>query len=501
MKKSYGFFITGIILVLSFVSISLSSSVSYKIVSAQPQLNPADGDSIAIKIRAIGNHYISQHGNVGLVIGIYRQRTNPNIPVPPEIYSFGHVRNDTNSPVPDSLTFFKLGSTEKTFCATILAKIILDTSLHVKLNDLINKYLPDTLRLPRYIDTTVTPHDTTFISLVDLATHYSALPDTLWNSVVAPGYTLQLFYEFLESYYDSLRYSPGSGYNYSNPGFGLLGDICSMVRDTTYGEAAYQIFSELGMFNTKIILTPADTPRVAQGHGRNGELIPHYLRAPSPALEGAGAHFSTVKDMLRFLAFNLGFLQTPLNNTRDTLHKWRKQLGHNPDAGQGLAWQIVKLYPNSVVYNINKNGDTPDGYTSYIAFRQETKTGVIVMSNSTNSPDSVGNVVMRILNPLPMGINVISGEVPEGFRLEQNYPNPFNPSTIIRYSLIENGFVTLKVYDVLGNEVATLVNEKQNPGTYSYQLSTVNYQLSSGLYFYKLESGNFTETRSMVLIK
>ncbi len=96
------------------------------------------------------------------------------------------------------------------------------------------------------------------------------------------------------------------------------------------------------------------------------------------------------------------------------------------------------------------------------------------------------------------GININS---PSGFKLEQNYPNPFNPETVISYSLFETGFVTLKVYDILGNEVATLVNQKQNPGTYNYQLSTVNYQLSSGLYFYKLESGNFTETRSMVLIK
>lgn len=501
MKINYRLLITCSILFLSLAFLSLNSPVSDENISEKFQFNPPAGDSIAIKIREIGDHYISQQGNVGLVIGIYRQRTNPNVPVPPEIYSFGHVRKDTNSPAPDSITFFKLGSTEKTFCATILAKIILDTSLHVKLNDFINTYLPDTLRLPRYIDTAVTPHDTAYITLVDLATHYSALPDTLNNSVEAPGYTLQLFYEFLESYYDSLRYAPGAGYNYSNPGFGLLGDICSMILDTTYGEAAGQIFNELGMFNTKIILTPADTPRIAQGHGRNGELIPHYLRAPSPALEGAGAHFSTIKDMLRFLAFNLGFLQTPLNDTRDTLHIRRKDLPHYPGGGQGLAWQIVRLYENSNIYQMNKNGETPDGYTSYIAFKEETKTGVVVMSNSTNSPDSVGNVVMRILNPLPMGINEISGEAPEGFFLYQNYPNPFNPNTDIRYSLIENGQVTLKLYDVRGQEIATLVNEMQSRGNHNYQFSAVNYQLSSGIYYYKLEAGNLSEVRKMILLK
>lgn len=150
---------------------------------------------------------------------------------------------------------------------------------------------------------------------------------------------------------------------------------------------------------------------------------------------------------------------------------------------------------------MNKNGETPDGYTSYIAFREETKTGVVVMSNSTNSPDSVGNVVMRILNPLPMGINETSGEAPEGFFLYQNYPNPFNPNTDIRYSLIENGLVTLKLYDVRGQEIATLVNEVQSRGNHNYQFSTVNYQLSSGIYYYKLEAGNFSEVRKMILLK
>ena len=94
-----------------------------------------------------------------------------------------------------------------------------------------------------------------------------------------------------------------------------------------------------------------------------------------------------------------------------------------------------------------------------------------------------------------------SNLIPEIFSLSQNYPNPFNPSTVIRYSVSENSFVSLKVYDVLGNEVAELINEKQNPGSYNYQFSTSNYQLSSGIYFYKLESGAFSETKRMILLK
>ena len=99
------------------------------------------------------------------------------------------------------------------------------------------------------------------------------------------------------------------------------------------------------------------------------------------------------------------------------------------------------------------------------------------------------------------GVQNLNTLVPNSFKLENNYPNPFNPSTVIRYSLMENCFVSLKVYDVLGNEIAALVNEMQNRGSYNYQFSTANYQLSSGIYFYKIEAGSFIETKSMMLLK
>jgi len=83
--------------------------------------------------------------------------------------------------------------------------------------------------------------------------------------------------------------------------------------------------------------------------------------------------------------------------------------------------------------------------------------------------------------------------------LSGNYPNPFNPTTVIRYSLFENRFTTLKVYDILGKEILTLVNEKQNAGEYSVEWDAGNYP--SGVYFYRLQTGEFIETRKMMLLK
>jgi hypothetical protein len=95
----------------------------------------------------------------------------------------------------------------------------------------------------------------------------------------------------------------------------------------------------------------------------------------------------------------------------------------------------------------------------------------------------------------------VNVETPQEFRLAQNYPNPFNPSTVISYQLPMDGNVTLKVYDMLGKEVTTLVNEFQRAASYNYQFSINNLQLSSGVYYYRLQSGNFVETKKFIVMK
>ena len=81
----------------------------------------------------------------------------------------------------------------------------------------------------------------------------------------------------------------------------------------------------------------------------------------------------------------------------------------------------------------------------------------------------------------------------------QNYPNPFNPATTIKYSIPELSFVILKVYDVLGNEIAILVNEEKPIGNYEVEFDATT--LPSGIYFYRLQTSNFIQTKKMVLMK
>jgi hypothetical protein len=101
---------------------------------------------------------------------------------------------------------------------------------------------------------------------------------------------------------------------------------------------------------------------------------------------------------------------------------------------------------------------------------------------------------------LPVSVeNEVDFKGPLSFSLEQNYPNPFNPTTTINYQIPELSFVTIKVFDVLGNEIEILVNEEKQTGT--YELTWYAEQLPSGVYFYQLKTGSFIETKKMVLMK
>ena len=98
--------------------------------------------------------------------------------------------------------------------------------------------------------------------------------------------------------------------------------------------------------------------------------------------------------------------------------------------------------------------------------------------------------------------SVLSSEnesLPNEFKLGQNYPNPFNPATTIKYMIKDQSLVSLKIYDVLGNEVATLVNEIKPKGAYTFKFDASS--LPSGVYFYRLTAGNFIETKKMLLLK
>jgi photosystem II stability/assembly factor-like uncharacterized protein len=191
----------------------------------------------------------------------------------------------------------------------------------------------------------------------------------------------------------------------------------------------------------------------------------------------------------------------------------------------GYSWTVVAEVGygsfNSFAYHAGSNSLYSVGNESerwpYI------KSKIFKSLDGGNHWDEVSNPGLERLNKVafagPRGWIVGNGTIlksyieetinPSEFNLMQNYPNPFNPDTKIKYKIPVLSFVTLKVYDVLGNDIATIVSEEKPVGSYEVEFSAIGgsasggdaYTLTSGIYFYQLRSGNFVETKKMVLLK
>ena len=127
------------------------------------------------------------------------------------------------------------------------------------------------------------------------------------------------------------------------------------------------------------------------------------------------------------------------------------------------------------------------------------KVGIIYSVACTQSNVFLGCDSGNVMSSGLIGIQPISTEIPKNFSLGQNYPNPFNPTTDINISIRESGNVKVTVFDVSGKEVAVLVNQIMKPGIYKVDFNASN--LTSGVYFYRIVSSSFTETKKMVLVK
>lgn len=174
----------------------------------------------------------------------------------------------------------------------------------------------------------------------------------------------------------------------------------------------------------------------------------------------------------------------------------------------GVSWlEFVLDHPfaydntKSLMVQLEHRGAT--GSATYVQAHTQV-TGKKRTYSNTSSPFGVQGQDGWILNCgivlTTTGTNPITNsKIPSKYNLEQNYPNPFNPETQINFDIPKEGFVTLKVYDIVGKEVATLVNENKTAGSY-----TVNFDASkfgNGTYFYRLDVNGFVQTKKMVLIK
>ena len=186
--------------------------------------------------------------------------------------------------------------------------------------------------------------------------------------------------------------------------------------------------------------------------------------------------------MLRFSVINKDTLWGVGGNIYfSAINKGRGILYHTTNGGTNWTYQIPDTSINIAAYyhinSINKN--------NIWAYTFSPNMGI----HTTNGGDTT----------FISSIRQLSNEIPNSFKLNQNYPNPFNPSTKINYDIKNTNYVSLKIFDINGREISTLVNQKQTGGTYEYTFD--GSLLSSGIYFYTLQTDKFTDTKKMMLVK
>jgi len=281
---------------------------------------------------------------------------------------------------------FRIASITKTFTATLLADMV--SRGEVALEDPVAKFLPEHVRVPSRGGREIT--------MVDLATHRSDLPAwptnlTLRGANPLSDYTTEDLYSFLSDH--ELRGVPGTGYLYSNVGYGLLGHALARAVGMSYRDLLRErIFDPLGMKDTDVAVIGEPGETMVFGHIR-GEAVPHWFA--TEALQGAGAAVSSVEDLFRFMKANVGTPENDLERAMRMAQEVRVQDGDR-GAGWGFSWR-TGLFPDGK--RIRGHGGEAGGFRSRLAFAPDNQVGVVVLANETHFAEDLETMLLYLEPP------------------------------------------------------------------------------------------------------
>jgi CubicO group peptidase (beta-lactamase class C family) len=327
------------------------------------------------------NRIDTQKQGVGIVVGVIDAKGR-------RITAYGSLGKGDKRPL-DGDTVFEIGSITKVFTALLLTDMA--QRGEVKLDDPISKYLPPSAKVPERAGHQIT--------LVDLATHTSGLPRMPTNfrpkdpANPYADFTDQQLYSFLSSY--ELIRDIGVKFEYSNLGFGLLGQGLAQRAGTDYETLVNsRICGPLDMSSTQITLSPEMERRFAAGH--SADLVT-VSRWDIPTLAGAGALRSSANDLLKFLAANMGYTKTALAPAMKTMLTVQRPTGQ-PFLEAALGWTVDTRGGGEIIW---KNGGT-GGYRSFIGYAPRSGVGIVVLSNaeSETGADDLGLHLLDARYPL-----------------------------------------------------------------------------------------------------
>jgi serine-type D-Ala-D-Ala carboxypeptidase/endopeptidase len=356
-----------------------------------------------------------QKQSVGIVIGVIDPQGH-------RVVAYGSLERGDKRPL-DGNTLFEIGSITKVFTALLAADMAQRGEL--KLDDPIAKYLPSTVKIPE--------RNGRQITIVDLATHTSGLPRMPGNfrpkdpENPYADYSVDELYSFLSSY--ELHRDIGVKFEYSNLGFGLLGQVLARRAGMDYEKLVVtRICDPLGMKSTRITLSEAQRKRFAAGHSADMVTAPEW---DIPTLAGAGALRSTANDLLLFLAAMMGYTNNPLAEAQKTTLSITRPTG-SPFMDSGLGWVIDTRGGGQIIW---KNGGT-GGYRAFIGYSPQTRIGIVALSNASTGEgmDDIGLHLLDSRFPL---------SVPEGSPSELALDAKVLDSYVGNYELFANFILTV----------------------------------------------------------
>lgn len=411
--------------------------------------------------------------------------------------SYGYAYVNLNILIRDS-TLFQIASVSKT--VTTAALMHLNERGRFALDDSINAYLPFAVRNPY--------HPNLPITFRMLLTHTSSIRDN-WSVMFYyyhsdPPLTLGDYlnkYFTPDSEYYSLQnfysYTPGSSWAYCNIGFALAGYLVEAITGIELSQYCRDsMFAPLGMNESSFFYRDLDSMHMAMPYRWSpGNFMPygHYSYHDYPA----GALKTSTVQLARFL---IAFMQYgKIGNVR-ILDSVTVKLIITPQIPTINQWQGICWYKSTIGTRElwgHHGGDF--GIRTGMFFCPADTSGVLVFTNGETSIDPIANEMFNYASGYIIGVPQISSDIPARFSLYRNYPNPFNPVTNIRYEIPKTSHVRLVIYNALGQEIESLVNETLQPGSYKVVWNANNYP--SGVYFFKLTAEDYTETRKMILLK
>ncbi|MCA5005799.1 serine hydrolase domain-containing protein [Sphingobacterium bovistauri] len=325
-------------------------------------------------VDSIAQAYLSNSNTKSLAIGVINKSSV-------NTFFYGQNEAGNNTSLPNSNTLYEIGSLSKIFTATLLADLVEKGT--VSLDDSITNFLPDSIAQNPFLQK---------ITLKHLANHTSGLPRLPTNFDKVAKYTAtnpyanylrKDLFEYLKGYKSEVE--PGEIYTYSNLGYGLLGEIISIITTKSYTQNIKEIITDsLRMPNTVEKINPK-TQKLTKVYSEDGNEVPTWN---FQAMTAAGSLKSTISDLLRFAQYQFKLPETSLENAMMMTRQFTYYLPPNTDIG--LAWHMNMVDDVIQVWH----GGATGGSSSFIGLVPDKKSAIIVLSNSAISVDEISSKIL-----------------------------------------------------------------------------------------------------------